>query len=80
MAVTIRLTRLGKKHEPHYRVIVLDKRKKRDGSYIEQIGTYNPHLPKNGLSINAERFAYWKSRGAELSECIRKLLHSNKIA
>ncbi len=74
MAATIRLTRFGKKQKPYYRIIVLDKRKKRDGSYLEQIGSYDPNLKENQVTMNAERFEYWRTRGAEISEGIRKLL------
>ncbi len=74
MAVTIRLTRFGKKQKPYYRIVVLDKRKKRDGSYIEQIGSYDPNLKEKQINITEERFEYWKSRGAQISEGIRKLL------
>lgn len=78
MAATIRLTRFGKRHQPYYRIIVLDKRKKRDGSYIEQIGSYNPSLKEKQVVINDERMDYWKSRGAEISEGMRKLLKFRK--
>ena len=78
MAVAIRLMRFGKKGNPSYRVVVLDKRKKRDGSYIENIGVYQPMNQPGKVEIIKERFDYWTSRGAELSEGITKLLKDKK--
>lgn len=66
--------RFGKKHYPTYRIVALDKRKKRDGSYIEKVGTYNPMVEPVQVEINQERFNYWKMNGAEISEGLRKLL------
>lgn len=66
--------RFGKKHYPTYRIVALDKRKKRDGSYIEKVGTYNPMTEPVQVEINQERFNYWKMNGAEISEGLRKLL------
>ena len=74
MAVTIRLTRLGKKHKPYYRIVVLDKRKKRDGAYIEKIGSYDPNLTRNQVILDDKRYEFWRLRGAEISEGMRKLL------
>jgi small subunit ribosomal protein S16 len=76
MAATIRLMRFGKKGYPTYRVVVLDKRKKRDGSYIEKIGTFQPMTAPGKLELIKERFEYWQSRGAQMSEGISKLLKS----
>jgi len=78
MAVTIRLTRLGKKHKPYYRIVVLDKRKKRDGAYIEQVGSYDPNLTKDQVKLNDERFDFWRARGAEISDGMRKILKFRK--
>ncbi|QQG43919.1 MAG: 30S ribosomal protein S16 [Candidatus Roizmanbacteria bacterium] len=79
MAVTIRLMRFGKKKYPTYRVIAVDKRKKRDGSYLEKIGTYNPMTNPATLDINKEKFDYWLANGAQLSEGIIKLLKNRKV-
>ncbi len=78
MAVTLRLMRFGKKDQPSYRIVALDKRKKRDGSYLENVGIYNPMTEPATLKINKERFNYWVSKGAELSEGMRKLLKRHK--
>lgn len=74
MAVTLRLMRFGKKHYPTYRIVAIDKRKKRDGSYIDKVGTYNPMMEPAVIDIDQERFTYWKNSGAEISEGVRKLL------
>jgi small subunit ribosomal protein S16 len=74
MAVRIRLTRLGKKKQPVYRVVVADGRAPRDGRYIEQIGRYDPRQEPSVVEINAERAAYWLGRGAQPSEPVRRLL------
>jgi len=73
MAVAIRLFRLGKKDKPFYRIVVADKRNKRQGKYIEEIGYYNPLKEPSEVKINKERLDYWLSRGAILSEGLQKL-------
>lgn len=78
MAVTIRLMRFGKPKTPFYRIVVLDKRKKRDGSYIEKIGQYNPLTEPMEILLSKSRFEYWKSVGAQLSEGMTKLLKDTK--
>lgn len=78
MAVSMRLMRFGKKGYPTYRVVVLDKRKKRDGSYIENIGVYQPMNEPAKLELLKERFEYWSSRGAQISEGFAKLLKDKK--
>ena len=78
MAVTIRLMRFGKPKTPFYRIVVLDKRKKRDGSYIEKIGQYNPLKEPMELILSKSRLEYWQSVGAQLSEGMAKLLKDSK--
>lgn len=78
MAVALRLMRFGKKRQPHYRIVALDKTKKRDGSYIEKVGLYQPLVEEKNIKINKERFDYWKSRGAQLSEGLERLLKNKK--
>jgi small subunit ribosomal protein S16 len=73
MAVAIRLFRLGKKDKPFYRIVVADKRNKRQGKYIEEIGYYNPLKEPAEMKINKERLDYWLNRGAILSEGLQKL-------
>src|SRR5690348_5986277 len=74
MPVAIRLMRFGKKGHPSYRIVALDKRKKRDGAYIEKIGLYDPLIEPLKLEINQERLSYWLGVGAEVSEGMIKLM------
>jgi len=74
MAVKIRLTRLGKKKQPTYRVVVIDSRKQRDGQYIEQLGFYDPRQDPSIVEINNERALYWLHTGAQPTERAQKLL------
>jgi small subunit ribosomal protein S16 len=74
MAVKIRLTRVGKKRQPSYRVVVADSRSPRDGRYIEQIGRYDPTVDPSIVEIDNERAEYWMERGAQPSSQVRKLL------
>jgi len=74
MAVRIRLTRIGKKKQPTYRVVVADQRSPRDGRYIEQIGRYDPRQEPSVVVIDNERALYWLGKGAQPSDAVRKLL------
>ena len=74
MAVKIRLTRLGKKKQPTYRVVVMDSRKQRDGKYIEQLGIYDPRQEPSLITIDNERALYWLKTGAQPTERAQKLL------
>jgi small subunit ribosomal protein S16 len=78
MAVSIKLLRIGKKGQPHYRFIVTDKRNTPRSNYIENIGIYNPFDEKNKLVIKDERLSYWLGKGAQISEGVRKLLKNRK--
>lgn len=73
MAVAIKLIKYGKKGQPSYRIVAIDKREKRNGPYIEKIGLYNPLTNPPVLTINKERYKYWLNKGAEISEGILKL-------
>ena len=74
MAVKIRLTRMGKKKQPSYRVVVMDSRKPRDGAYIEQIGRYDPRQDPSLVEIDNDRALDWLSKGAQPTERAQKLL------
>jgi small subunit ribosomal protein S16 len=74
MATKIRLTRLGKKKQPTYRVVVMDSRKPRDGKYIEQLGIYDPRQEPSLIRIDNERALYWLHTGAQPTERAQKLL------
>ncbi len=72
--VKIRLTRKGAKKKPFYRVIVADSRVRRDGSFLEIIGTYDPMTDPSSINIDTERAKYWLGVGAQPSNTVTKLL------
>lgn len=78
MATVIRLTRMGRKKKPFYRIVVTDSRKRRDGGWIESIGIYNPLVEPAYVRIDQDRLAYWKGVGAKMSERVQKLSASAK--
>jgi len=69
----VRLTRMGRKKKPFYRIVVTDSRKRRDGGWIEAIGYYNPMTQPAELKFDEERLAYWKSVGAKLSDRVARI-------
>ena len=76
MSVRIRLTRTGRKNEPSWRIAVFDSRTRRDGRYLENLGTYDPSAGKaeNKVKLNKERFDHWVSNGALPTEALERLL------
>ena len=74
MAVAMRLTRVGGKKDPVWRVVVADRRSPRDGRFIEVIGRYNAQTDPSTISLDEERVRYWLERGAQPSDPVRKLL------
>jgi len=74
VAVKIKLKRLGKIREPHYRIVVADSRTKRDGRAIEEIGKYNPKTEPSFIEVNSERVQHWLSVGAQPTDPVRALL------
>lgn len=77
MATKIRLARGGSKKRPFYSIVVADERARRDGNFIEKIGTYNPMLPKdnaNRVSIKQDRAQYWIGVGAQPTERVTLFL------
>lgn len=68
MAVKIRLKRIGKKRNPHYRIVVADSKTHRDGRVIEEIGRYVPTTDPSIIEVNSERAQYWLSVGAQPTE------------
>ena len=73
MAVTLRLTRMGDHKNPLYRIVATDSRTKRDGEYIEKIGTYNPHTNPATVNIDEEVALKWLETGAIPSDTVRNL-------
>ncbi|HKQ68695.1 MAG TPA: 30S ribosomal protein S16 [Polyangiaceae bacterium] len=74
MAVHIRLSRVGAKKAPQYRVVVADQRSPRGGRFIEKIGTYDPTGDPGTLVVNRERLDYWCGQGAQPSHTLERLL------
>jgi small subunit ribosomal protein S16 len=74
VAVKIRLKRLGKLRTPHYRIVVADSRKKRDGRVIEEIGRYIPTENPSFIEVNSERALYWLGVGAQPTEQVEVIL------
>eukprot|EP00049_Salpingoeca_infusionum_P022318 m.6072 g.6072 ORF g.6072 m.6072 type:complete len:106 (+) comp5125_c0_seq1:335-652(+) len=77
MVVALRLQRFGNRHNPFYRVVVTAARSKRDGKFIERVGTYNPFPREDGskvCSLNFDRIKYWLGVGAQPSDRVAKLL------
>lgn len=70
---TIRLTRMGRKKMPFYRIVVTDSRKRRDGGWIESIGHYNPMIKENNLTVDMDRLNYWTATGAQMSDRVKKI-------
>ena len=74
MAVKLRLLRMGAKKRPFYRVVAADSRTKRDGKYIELVGTYNPVAEPAEIKINEEVALKWLNNGAVPTDTVRNLL------
>jgi len=74
MAVHIRMSRHGTKKLPFYRIVVTDHRSRRDGRFIESIGTFRPAGDAAGLLLDKDRLAYWQSKGALASHTLVRLL------
>ncbi|HZW61965.1 MAG TPA: 30S ribosomal protein S16 [Candidatus Babeliales bacterium] len=72
MAVKIRLSRVGKKSAPFYRIVAVDSRKKRDGAFLEDLGTYDS-LGNKVVRIEEDRIADWMSKGAQQSDTVKKI-------
>ena len=72
--LTIRLTLVGTKKRPCYRVVVIESRAPRDGRYVELLGYYHPRVDPEVLKIDYERVGYWTSKGARLSDTVRSLI------
>ncbi|MCX5922282.1 MAG: 30S ribosomal protein S16 [Candidatus Dependentiae bacterium] len=77
MAVKIRLSRVGKKHAPFFRIIAIDARKKRDGACLENLGTYDV-LKGVFVQFHDERIAHWVSKGAVMTDSVKKLQREYK--
>ena len=74
MSLVIRLTRTGKKGERKFRVVVKEKRSKRDGGYIDLLGWYNKTKDMKNKKIDMEKYKHWTDQGAQPSETVRQLV------
>jgi small subunit ribosomal protein S16 len=70
----IRLSRVGARKQPYYRVVVIDKERARNGRSVEVVGTYNPRTNPGSIDLKRDRIDYWLSKGAQASERVQKLL------
>lgn len=77
--VKLRLTRMGAKKAPFYRIVAIDSRKARDGEYIEQIGYYNPVSEPKQIVIDGDKAKEWIKKGAQPTDTVRGLLISQGI-
>ena len=75
--LAISLMRIGAKGKPFYRLVVKEKRSKRDGKYIENLGTYNPMVNPSAVELNHDRIQYWISVGAKPTETVASLIKHN---
>ena len=70
----IRLTRTGARKKPHYRVVVIEKARARNGRPVEVVGTYNPRTNPASIELKRERIDYWVSKGAKMSDRVSKIV------
>jgi len=76
----IRLARVGARKQPHYRIVVIEKDRARNGRSVEVVGTYNPRTNPASVELKRDRIDYWTSKGARLSETVGKLLAKSPAA
>jgi small subunit ribosomal protein S16 len=76
----IRLARVGARKQPHYRIVVIEKDRARNGRSVEVVGTYNPRTTPASVDLKRDRIEYWTGKGAQLSETVGKLMSRNPAA
>ena len=74
MAVKLRLKRMGSKQKPFYRIVAADSRSPRDGRFIETVGTYNPIVKENNVTVKEELVLKWLNNGAQPTDTVKSLL------
>ena len=79
MAVKMRLTRVGSKKNPIYRVVVADSRSPRDGRFLEIVGRYNPQQEPSLIELDEEKVRDWLGKGAQPSDAVQKLLKAKGV-
>lgn len=72
--LSIRMTRVGSKKKPYYRVVVTEARAKRESEFVETLGTYNPRTKPAQVELNKDRVQHWLGKGARPSDSVRTLL------
>ncbi len=80
MAVRMRLTRVGSKKNPIYRVVVADSRSPRDGRFIEIVGRYNPQTEPSTIELDEDKVRDWLAKGAQPTETVARLLRAKNVA
>ena len=80
MAVKLRLTRVGSKKNPIYRIVAADSRSPRDGKFIEIVGRYNPQTDPSTIEFGEEKIRHWLSKGAQPSNTVQRLLKAKEFS
>jgi small subunit ribosomal protein S16 len=78
--LAISLMRTGAKKKPSYRIVLKEKRSKRDGAYLENLGTYSPTRPTGDIKLNLERIRYWMQKGAQPTQTVDRLIKASEKA
>jgi small subunit ribosomal protein S16 len=79
MAVKLRLTRVGSKKNPIYRIVAADSRSPRDGKFLEIVGRYNPQTDPSTIEVDEDKVKAWLDKGAQPSESVARLLKAKNI-
>jgi small subunit ribosomal protein S16 len=79
LAVKMRLTRVGSKKNPIYRVVIADSRSPRDGKFIEIVGRYNPQTDPSTIELKEDKVREWLAKGAQPTDSVRKLLKTQGL-
>jgi len=78
--LAISLMRTGAKKKPSYRIVVKEKRSKRDGAYLENLGTYSPTRPTGDINLKLDRVRYWIGKGAQPTDTVNRLIKASEKA
>jgi small subunit ribosomal protein S16 len=76
----IRLARVGARKQPHYRIVVIEKERARNGRSVEVVGIYNPRTNPASVELKRDRVDYWVSKGAKMSETVARLVAKQPVA
>jgi len=79
MAMKLRLTRMGSKKRPFYRIVAMDSKTRRDGRALEYLGYYNPMVDPAEIKVDSEKVRFWLERGAKPSDTVRALLQKADV-